>query len=532
MPANPFSTPDPPDPNPGIQRSAEASERVGLEQVQLGRDQLAWQQAMDAWRMGVTEPIINQQIQIGNEQLQRARDQSVAYDTYYRPVENLQVYDSLGASWLSPEEQGRIVDLFGANQMANLEDAFKLELRSLNARRQRDLAAPPRTGSAARAPAPATPAAAAAPALPGRAAGVGAPLSYLYGPGSFMGMQYQTNFGPQAALGVPPPAAGPTQAQITAAERKRINNQYARDKAQAVAEYEANKRQGARGTALEKELIGVQKAAEDAAAGMATADAAQSEQRMLAGVTAEAARMGVDPSVAIANAGARAPSTVAASVDAGNRARFGVRGQRGGALLNTAQFGRNMPSTATNIYGAGVGAGNAAAGNTNSTVNSMTAGRDSARGWFSGGAGAIGQAGGLYNAQYGNQLNAWQFQNQPSPLWDLAGTAAGMWAYNGFPMPSSREIKTDKAPMDTPETLDMVKGMDTDVWTYKPGAGDGGRHVGPYADDMQRAGLSDGKMVNPMDVAGLSLAAVKQLAKEVESMRTQLGIPSPRRTAA
>ena len=50
------------------------------------------------------------------------------------------------------------------------------------------------------------------------------------------------------------------------------------------------------------------------------------------------------------------------------------------------------------------------------------------------------------------------------------------------------------------------------------------RHAGPMAEDMKGLGLSDGVTVNPMDSAGLGLAAVKDLGKKVERIEHSLGL--------
>ena len=49
------------------------------------------------------------------------------------------------------------------------------------------------------------------------------------------------------------------------------------------------------------------------------------------------------------------------------------------------------------------------------------------------------------------------------------------------------------------------------------------RHVGPMAEDMKGLGLSDGQTVQPMDSAGLGLAAVKDLAKKVSRLEDVAG---------
>lgn len=90
---------------------------------------------------------------------------------------------------------------------------------------------------------------------------------------------------------------------------------------------------------------------------------------------------------------------------------------------------------------------------------------------------------------------------------------------------SSRDFKEDIEPIPEGKALEAVESLDLATWRYKPEMGLGeGRHAGVMAQDMQSLGLSDGTTVQPMDSAGLGLAAVKDLARKVERIERGLGL--------
>ncbi len=94
-----------------------------------------------------------------------------------------------------------------------------------------------------------------------------------------------------------------------------------------------------------------------------------------------------------------------------------------------------------------------------------------------------------------------------------------------FATSSSRKFKEDIETIPEGHALDAVEKLDLATWRYKPEMGLGrGRHAGPMAEDMRSLGLSDGETVQPMDSAGLSLAAVKDLARKVAKIERGLGL--------
>ncbi len=133
---------------------------------------------------------------------------------------------------------------------------------------------------------------------------------------------------------------------------------------------------------------------------------------------------------------------------------------------------------------------------------------------FQGAMQGYGQQGSLLGQQYQLQMAAHQNrQNGLGGLFSGIGQIAGATGFFGL---SSKDYKTDKEPVDA---LGAVRKMPVEAWTYKPGIADGGRHVGPYAEDFHKAtGVGDGKTVDLMTEIGLTMGAVQQLAEKVDRL--------------
>lgn len=199
------------------------------------------------------------------------------------------------------------------------------------------------------------------------------------------------------------------------------------------------------------------------------------------------------------------------------------------AGLGAAGLGASVGQTAGAAQGAGVGTYGAAIGAGNSvlggqqTANQMAASIPAGL-MGQGFSGAMqGQAGmaSTLNQQYSNQLQAWSANRQAAAqesagFWGGVGSMAGTAA--GFAMMSSKEAKTNKQPVDG-SALEAIKGMPVESWDYKPGMGDGGSHIGPYAEDFQAAtGRGDGQSIPIQDMLGLQLKAIQELGIKIDQM--------------
>lgn len=232
------------------------------------------------------------------------------------------------------------------------------------------------------------------------------------------------------------------------------------------------------------------------------------------------AAMGINPNSGRFAGNQRAGETATALNAAGaqNQARNTVRQQGVAMRADALNMGRGLPSQAAGAAGLGLTAGNSAMGNALNANNSWRS-NVGIMGQGFGGAmqGYAGQAGTL-NSLYGNQLQGWAAQNQASSA-NSAGLMSGIGSIAGMAMSyfSSEELKTDKKPVDG--ALDAVNSMPVEEWSYKEGVEDGGRHIGPYAEDFHEAtGKGDGKSIPVQDAIGVSMRAIQELDGKVEKL--------------
>lgn len=268
---------------------------------------------------------------------------------------------------------------------------------------------------------------------------------------------------------------------------------------------------------------------QEEAAAEASADVQNAAAKAQEAQARNAASMGVNPAsgryagidqntvmnTALANAGAQ------------NQARQLVRDKALGLQYQAANMGNILPQQSNQTTGLGLGAGSDAIGlaqrnqqlfnGSTGIVNSGYAGAMS---------GYQGMANSLNNL-YGNQLNAWQAQNQlnaqkSSGLGGFLGGVAGI--ASSF-LPSDKNLKTHKRRLRAGAGLEAVNSMPIDEWQYKPGVADGGPHIGTYAQDFKKAtGKGDGKTIPTVDAIGISMKAIQDLSKEVKNIERAIGL--------
>ncbi len=117
-------------------------------------------------------------------------------------------------------------------------------------------------------------------------------------------------------------------------------------------------------------------------------------------------------------------------------------------------------------------------------------------------------------------------------LGGIGGFLSGGAESGLFSLFSSRDLKTDKVPIDEDKVLEKIEELPIEAWRYKPGLGLGDRtHVGGYAEDFQRGlGLGDGKTLDLVDTTGVLMASVKALSKKVKRLEG-LGLAESARAA-
>lgn len=274
--------------------------------------------------------------------------------------------------------------------------------------------------------------------------------------------------------------------------------------------------------------------AQAAAAAAAGADTQSAIAGQQAATERQQASMGVNPNSGRFQGTQRAQGLNSALAVAGakNDARETTRNTGQALRMNTVGLGANLPQQSLAATQVGLGAGQNAAGVLGAAnQQSLAANNIMNTGYAGQMQGYQGQAATLGNL-YNSEVNAWSAQQQADAagmagLAGAVGTGLGMWAGGGFKIPSSREFKEDKQPIPEGEALAAVESLPVESWKYQPGISDGGTHVGPYAEDMQRVtGLGDGKSIKVQDAIGLTMKAVQDVNKKVDRIAQQIGIGS------
>jgi len=117
---------------------------------------------------------------------------------------------------------------------------------------------------------------------------------------------------------------------------------------------------------------------------------------------------------------------------------------------------------------------------------------------------------------WGNSINGYGVYGQSSKSY--AGYFAGKVAATSFQVISDRNVKTDFEPVNGQELLDRVEALPISSWAFKNDE-QKLRHVGPTAQDFHDAFQLNGEddtHINLTDIAGVSLAAIKQLNTELK----------------
>lgn len=263
----------------------------------------------------------------------------------------------------------------------------------------------------------------------------------------------------------------------------------------------------------------------------AKADVLTSASQQRGATQRQMAGMGVNPTsgryAGVDRAGENA--TALAAAGAQNNARNTVRNQAMSLKGDAINLGSGLGVNPATSLGLSSSTGSAAFGTT-AANNSQSAGLGNMVGaGYQGAMNGYNSQASILNQQQQNKIQAQQMNNQSSSsLWGGIGSLAGM----GMMAFSSKKLKEDKTPIEDGKALDALNSMPVEEWKYKDGVSDGGQHIGPYAEDFQRAtGKGDGKMINMMDGLGLTMKAVQDLSKKVDKLASG-GMGLPERRAA
>lgn len=190
-----------------------------------------------------------------------------------------------------------------------------------------------------------------------------------------------------------------------------------------------------------------------------------------------------------------------------------------------ANFGRNMPNTASNYF-SGANASNASAfGTGQQAMQNIGQNASVMQQGFNTFIQGNQSAGGLYG-------QAAQISGQDSGIWGAIGGIAGQFAGSAAgsakiaSFMSDVNAKKNIKPVSDEEALRAVKITPVSKWQYKDGAGDGGRHIGPMAQDVNRnmgeAAAPGGTSIDPITMNGINMAATAALARKVDRLEQQI----------
>lgn len=227
----------------------------------------------------------------------------------------------------------------------------------------------------------------------------------------------------------------------------------------------------------------------------AQADVSQAISTTNATAARNNARMGIDPRSGRAQAGQAA---------AGVGQSLALAGAANSARKQVESEGRSLRANAVNL-----GSGFAV-----NPATSLGMANSSGSSGFSGAMQGQQQMGNMLNTQYQQQMATYNANNAASSsLFGGLGSIAGL----GLSMMSSKDVKENKKP--ARGVLKALESMPVEQWKYKDGAGDGGEHIGAYAEDFQKAtGKGDGKSIPVVDAIGVTMGAVQELSAKVDKL--------------
>lgn len=273
-----------------------------------------------------------------------------------------------------------------------------------------------------------------------------------------------------------------------------------------------------------------QQAADEAVAGVDLQfnRARQAQQRDLgrAGVSLDSGR-----ALTLDMAGRYSQAKAAAGAD--RTARQQVENTGMSLVDNVAKLGRGLAGTSLQAQGLGLQAGGAAGGTIGGSIAAHNAGLQPALQFGQAATSGFGNAANIYGniAQQQAQANQGAMGGLAG-LGGLAGTllTAGTGSIAGKLLGlsdpkmlglSDPKTKVRHGKVNDKAALAKVTSKPVEKWTYKPGMGDGGTHVGRMAGKGD-VSTPQGKAIDVVSELGLHQASIRALTKEVASLKTAL----------
>ncbi|AAL49642.1 unknown [Sinorhizobium phage PBC5] len=262
------------------------------------------------------------------------------------------------------------------------------------------------------------------------------------------------------------------------------------------------------------------------AAAEARADVSTAAANQRAATERANASMGITPGSG-AHAGVQASADLAGTVaeaGAANTARQGVRDKALALKADVVNMGRGLPAQAAGGAGGSVAAGATALSGNQATNSQYLASTNIMGQGFQGAMQGYRGMGSTLNQQYGLQLDGWKAQQEIAAK-NAAGIGSFLGGIGGLIFKSDEDAKENKEEIPEGDALDAVNNMPVEEWDYKEGEGDGGHHVGTYAQDFQReTGKGDGRSIMAQDAIGLTMKAVQDLDSKVERVMDAIGL--------
>ena len=229
------------------------------------------------------------------------------------------------------------------------------------------------------------------------------------------------------------------------------------------------------------------------------------------------ASMGVNPNSGrfMAMANQNQLMGAAARANATNQTRTQAEQLGYARRLDAAGLGRNLPGLSNSAYGLALNAGNSAGNNFQAPGTQLLQGHGM-------GVNTVGSGQQMKIQGLGNVLNA-QTQmaisdnNKSSPFGAILGAGLN-WA-----MGSAKRYKDKLDDIDPIVVSYQFENLDIDRWQYKEGLFDEGVHIGPYAEDVQELGMSNGDTVDLLSMIGMTMAAVQGIAQRLAKIEEKLG---------
>lgn len=251
-------------------------------------------------------------------------------------------------------------------------------------------------------------------------------------------------------------------------------------------------------------------------AGLAGADVAQSFAGQRDQLRRDVGRAGVNPgdpgyTVALGNLGSR---EALATAQMKNKARSDARTVGRAQLMDAASLGRGLPGQQATSAQLALTSGNSAVGNANVPNQVTTSGAGLMNTGYEGARAGYAQSGNIYGNIARLQQGA---EGDDSAMWGALGKVGGALIAG-----SDKNEKTDVKPVKGEIALAAARRMPVKGWKYRKGSvhNDGGKsHIGPMAQDVHAAlgnkVAPNGKAVDLISLAGVTLSAVKALDKKV-----------------